>query len=1245
MAPQDVASPGKARRARIPSPASALLLVGLVLIMLGLAAVAGRPVAAQAQPGSAASMLHLVGWSLDAASPGALQDAFGEELIAAFGWDAGARRFRGHFPTAPAALQTLGRLAPGQGLIVRLGSADTSPLPRARPDPAAVLTLQAGHNLVAWLGADRVSLANAIASIRADLVSVTVQDATTGRLRTFAGAGLVGSATAVRLRTGDGVWVQMSRAVQWRQGAPRVPVVERRSLNGLEIDLPTQLQFGPDGRLCVTQQDGLIQALHLARDESGQYHVTATESITLVQDLPNHNDDGSVTGVPRHARQVTGLHVARTAQHPVLDVSSSDPRIALHYDSGLDTNSGVISRLTWDGVRWRHEQLLRGLPRSEENLASNGLVLDEGTGTLFIAQGSNTNLGAPSQLFGFLPQYAWSCAILALYLEHSALREPPYDLPTLGGQGPFGGANGLNQAMLDPGGPLRIHAPGFRNPYDLVLTRAGQLFTIDNGPNLGWGAPPAGEGTTSCRNDPQGDGAVGWGDSLHRVARGDYGGHPNPTRGNRDNLFGGRSPAHTSNARECRLLAPRENGALTTFPASTNGMVEYVASNFAGALRGDLLAASHSNSVQRVWLTADGAGVVEARTLLPGVGALPLTIATQADGAAFPGTIWVADHQADAVIVYEPADFDRRAWRRVRPDDTDGDGYNDAAERAAGSDPASIFSTPADADGDLTPDHVDPDDDNDGRPDVADPLLLDAANGLRTILPVHLSWDGRDLAVPGLLATGFVGVAPTASGATRIPDADQVLIDRGQGTLTLLPAIEPIALALGIPLDERAPVFTLHARIRVPAMQPGRWSAGIHLGAGEMGRVHSLQLAAVNGGLAIIVDSGTLDRAQPDPVSTPNSDAPFVDLYLTVDLRRGFVQPAYVLADGPLVREGPPFALPPTATREGALVVGVVASAAASGIPVALIWDVFEVTIGAPADRTGVWRTWTTAPLQTRTATYVAIEDQFIFSAGGEQWHFDPASATWTPAAPLPLGINNVQAVAIGRRIYYVGRFLEGTNEPSAAILIYDAAKNSVEQGQPMPAGRARGAAGVVAHDGKIYVIGGFRDGQASPFVDVYDTATASWQALPDLTLPREHFQAALVGHVIYAIGGRDGPLNATLASMESLDLRAGSDAAWTLTSLDAGDFTPRSAFMVAVLDGEILTIGGVGGGRALGVVEAYDPATDTWRRLAAMHSPRHHTQAVVWRSGISIAAGGRTEPPLNPSAIHDVLKFSPAAP
>ena len=132
-------------------------------------------------------------------------------------------------------------------MIVRLGSADTSPLPRARPDPAAVLTLQAGHNLVAWLGADRVSLANAIASIRADLVSVTVQDATTGRLRTFAGAGLVGSATAVRLRTGDGVWVQMSRAVQWRQGAPRVPVVERRSLNGLEIDLPTQLQFGPDG--------------------------------------------------------------------------------------------------------------------------------------------------------------------------------------------------------------------------------------------------------------------------------------------------------------------------------------------------------------------------------------------------------------------------------------------------------------------------------------------------------------------------------------------------------------------------------------------------------------------------------------------------------------------------------------------------------------------------------------------------------------------------------------------------------------------------------------------------------------------------------------------------------------------------------------------------------------------------------------------------------------------------------------
>src|SRR5215213_2367247 len=74
---------------------------------------------------------------------------------------------------------------------------------------------------------------------------------------------------------------------------------------------PTSLQFGPDGRLYVAQQDGTIKAYTIQRTGANAYSVTNTETINLIASMPNRNDDGSlnssVTG-----RQVTGILVAGT---------------------------------------------------------------------------------------------------------------------------------------------------------------------------------------------------------------------------------------------------------------------------------------------------------------------------------------------------------------------------------------------------------------------------------------------------------------------------------------------------------------------------------------------------------------------------------------------------------------------------------------------------------------------------------------------------------------------------------------------------------------------------------------------------------------------------------------------------------------------------------------------------------------------------------------------------------------------
>ena len=56
---------------------------------------------------------------------------------------------------------------------------------------------------------------------------------------------------------------------------------------------PTSLQFGPDGRLYVSEQDGTVNALTIHRTDGGDYEVLALERIDVVKDIPNHDDDGS----------------------------------------------------------------------------------------------------------------------------------------------------------------------------------------------------------------------------------------------------------------------------------------------------------------------------------------------------------------------------------------------------------------------------------------------------------------------------------------------------------------------------------------------------------------------------------------------------------------------------------------------------------------------------------------------------------------------------------------------------------------------------------------------------------------------------------------------------------------------------------------------------------------------------------------------------------------------------------------
>jgi len=709
------------------------------------------------------------------------------------------------------------------------------------------------------------------------------------------------------------------------EGASDVPVgFSKSKLQGFSAGNPTAIDFGPDGRAYVSTQGGTVYALDIERTGENSYQVVNEVQIDAIKDIPNHDDFGTIESGEDN-RQITGLTVGGTADQPVVYVSSSDPEIDVGQDDDdTDTNSGAISRLTInpgsDGTLQAsevdHDVMVLGLPRSEENHATNGLDLTPDGDTLYVAQGGHTNQGAPGDNFGHTPEYALSAAVLEIDLTQIESNHQPkslqnqnseypdldylYSIPTIqGGDLPFGGNDGINQAKLIEGGPVQIYSPGYRNPYDLVLAESGQLYVSDHGPNGGWGGQPAdASGNTvadaaSVTNHPNEDGSFSTNDQLIAADEGEYGGHAAPIRANPTqadiydadgnvifdiNESNSPIPSSMVNPVEADYIPPTSQSPDPGAPAGsantmettsgqkvlfgpTGGTTEYTASNFGSAMEGDILQVELGGDIERVELSADGQTATNVETIFNTGG--PLGITAQDDNEAFEGTVWTANHGGNDITVFEPNDFngtgtgdsDECTGADDPSLDEDGDGYDNADEIDAGTDPCSSSSTPSDFDDDGESNLNDPDDDNDGLNDTEDPFAVDPDNGVDTTLPVQ--HDLSELSLFGENGQGWTGVMTngqddyqdlydptqmTVGGAAEVLTVEEV----PEGDAYQTPNDQQYGFQFGVDTpDEPFVVETTVASF--PENPENYQSAGIQIGTGDQSNYVKL-VAAADGG-------------------------------------------------------------------------------------------------------------------------------------------------------------------------------------------------------------------------------------------------------------------------------------------------------------------------------------------------------------------------------------------------------------
>ena len=296
----------------------------------------------------------------------------------------------------------------------------------------------------------------------------------------------------------------------------------------------------------------------------------------------------------------------------------------------------------------------------------------------------------------------------------------------------------------------------------------------------------------------------------------------------------------------------------------------------------------------------------------------------------------------------------------------------------------------------------------------------------------------------------------------------------------------------------------------------------------------------------------------------------------------------------------------------------------------------------SPAPTAGgdlAWRRLAPAPTE-RTEVAAAAAGGRIYVAGGYAPNgdtvatvevYDPAADAWAAGPDLPVAVNHAMAATLDGAVHVAGGY-GADRRPSRQVVRLEG--DRWRPLAPLPDGRAAG--GLVALDGRLYLVGGVAPGGLAADTLVYDPAADRWTSAPGLPTPREHLGAAAAGGRVVVVGGRVGGLGGNLDVAEAYDPAARRWAALPPMPTARGGLAAT-----ATADGLVVAVGGEAAA-TFPQAEALDPRSGRWRSLPPLPTPRHGLGVVALGEVVYVLAGG-PRPGLHASAANEAIDLRAA--